>query len=86
MVLRADHGLLPVRMVRKEQLVHCLQHFADVLVQAAVVFLIHSFKLGVESADHHVFETLALNCCPVVQLVGGNVLHVAGLVLTREGI
>ena len=83
-LLRADDRLLSVGVVGVEHLVECLKHFPDILGEAAVVFLIDSLQLGVESSDDHVLEAVALHGSPALHLVGGDVLNVARLVLTRE--
>ena len=69
MLLRTDGALCSVRMGRIEQLVKRLPYFAVVLSQTDIELLINSFKLGMETADNHILEAVALNAQPVFHFV-----------------
>ena len=73
-------------MIRK-----CLGHegveaLVHIVRQSDVVFLVDGLQFGVESADDHVLEAVALNLGPVLNLVAGNVLGIAGHVVAGERI
>ena len=57
-----------------------------VVGHADVLLLIDGLELGVEAADDHVFKTVALHLCPVLNLVRGDVLGVAGDVVRGVGV
>ena len=80
--LSAEHGLSAVRMSGENCTEHSLRQFAVVLSERHVLFLIDGFKLGVESADDGVLESVSLNAGPVVKLVRGDILDIACHVLT----
>ncbi len=86
MLLRTDGGLRAVGMGREEHLGHRLPQFALVLGDADVVFFVDGLQLGVETADDHVLEPFALDLCPVLHFVRGNILGVAGHVVRCVGV
>ena len=81
MFLRADGGLRAVRMVRPEFCAESREEFALVVGKSDVVFLVNSLQLGVESANHHVLETVGLDLCPVFYFVAGDVFGIASHVV-----
>ena len=86
MFLRAYRRLCAVGMGGEEQPVHRLPHLVVVSGEPHVVLLVHRLQLGVETAYHHVLESVALYSRPVLHLVCRNVLHVAGHVVARVGV
>ena len=85
-VLRADGGLRAVGVGGEELVEQCVDHLLAVLAEVQVVLLIDGFQLRVESSDDHVLEAVGLDACPVLHLVGGDVLYVAGDVEAGEGV
>ena len=86
MVLRADDRLRAVWMVREQEGVEGVEGFLGIGGQAHVLLLIDSLELGVEATEHAVHEAVGLDPGPVLHLVGGDFLHVAGDVVGRVGI
>ena len=86
MFLRTDGGLRAVRMGRRQLLTHRTPYLVTVVSQIHVVFLVDGFQLGMETANHHVLETVGLNLRPVLNLVRRDVLYVARHIVRREGI
>ena len=86
MLLCADGGLCAVWMGGEELLVECSPLLATVTGQSDVVLLVHGFKFGVEAADDHVLEPVALYLRPVVYLVVWNVFHVACHIVGSVGV
>ena len=86
MFLGSDSGLCAVRVSREEQLAYGCKLLACVVGQRDVEFLVHSLKLGMETTDDHILESVALNACPVLHLVRRNVLHIASHVGRGIGI
>ena len=84
--LRAEHGLRAVGMVGEEGCEGCLVELAVVLGEAHVLLLVDGFELGVEAADYGVLEAVGLYAGPVLDLVGGDVLDVAGDVVACVGV
>ncbi len=62
------------------------QSLLGVARESHVILLIDSLELRVESSDHHVLEPVGLDFGPVLDLVGGDVLHVAGHVVGGVGV
>ena len=85
-LLGADRGLLAVRVVRVERPGHGLVELLAVAGQGHVLLLIDGLQLGVEAADHQMTETVGLDTGPVVDLVGGDVLGIDGLVVGGPGV
>ena len=86
MLLRTDSGLCAIRVGREEQLAYGGKLLACVVGQRDVELLVHSLKLGMETAYDHILEAVALNACPVLHLVRRNVLHIASHVGRGVGI
>ena len=86
MLLRTQHGLCAVGVVREERGVHRLPDLAAVLRERHVLLLVDGLQLGVEAADHGVPEAVGLDFGPVLDLVRGDVLDVDGHVLRRKGV
>ena len=86
MFLCANRGLKTVWMIG-EQLGHqSCQLLTMVVGQTDVILLIDGLQLSVESANHHVLKAFALNLCPVLNLVAGNVFHITSYIETGIGI
>ena len=85
-VLGADDGLRPVGVVGEQERVEGVEGFVGVGGQAHVLFLIDGLELGVEAAEYAVHEAVGLDLGPVLHLVGGNFLHIAGDIVGRVGI
>ena len=85
-VLRADDGLGAVRVVREEHRVEGVERLLGVVGQAHVLLLVHGLELGVEAAEDAVLEAVGLDLRPVLELVGGDFLHVAGHVVGGVGV
>ncbi len=85
-LLRTQHGVHSVGMVRIERHHERVQHLAAVARERHVVLLVDGLQLGVESADHRIGETVGLDLRPVVDLVRGNLLGVDGHVVGGEGV
>ena len=60
--------------------------FPHVFGHTNVFLLIHGLELGVETANHHVAEAVALDACPAVHLVGRDVLGVASHIGAGVGV
>ena len=73
-------------MVREQEGVKGVQAFLAVVGQAHVFLLVHGLEFGVEAAEDAVHEAVGLDLRPVFDLVGRNLLHVAGHVVGRVGI
>ena len=79
LLLEAQHlGLGAVWMVRKEHPVHALESLAEITCKRHVLFLIDGLKLGMESADDRIHESVSLDARPVLYLVSGDILHIYG--------
>ena len=61
-------------------------HLAPVVGEADVVFLVHGLQFGVEAADDHVLEAVALHFRPCVYFVGRDVLHITGDIIVGIGV
>ena len=85
-LLGADDGLGPVRVMGEEDGINGDHRFFRIIGQPLVVFFVDSFQLGVETADDHVLEAVGLDLGPVLDLVGRDVFLVAGYIAGREGI
>ena len=78
MFLRTDGGLSAVG-VRGEQLRHHGSiELVAIIRQTDVILLIDSLQLRMETTNGHIHEAVGLNLCPVINLVRGDILHVAG--------
>ena len=86
MLLRTDGGLCAVRVCGEELRSESVPHLVAVVREVDVVFLIHSLKLSMETADNHILKAVSLDASPVVHLVGGDVLHVARHVVAGVGV
>ena len=86
MLLCAQHGLCAVGMVGKQCREHSLGELAAIAGEAHVLLLIYGLQLGMETADDVVLEAVGLNLCPVFQLVGGDILDVAGDIEAGVGV
>ena len=86
MVGGTDDRLGAVRMVYEQDGVDGHHGILAVLVEVHVVFLIYGLELGVETPDDHVLETVGLHFRPVLYLVRGDVLGVAGHVVGGESV
>ena len=85
-ILRADDRLRPVRVVREEEGVDGVEGLLAVGGQAHVLLFIDGLEFGVESAEDAVHEAVGLDLRPVLHLVGGDLLHIAGDVVGRVGV
>ena len=63
-----------------------VEEFVHIACEVDVILLIDSLQLGVEAANGHVLEALALNLRPVVYLVRGDVLGITGDVVRSVGV
>ena len=61
-------------------------HLAPVVGEADVVLLVHGLQFGVEAADDHVLEAVALHFRPCVYFVGRDVLHITGDIVAGIGV
>ena len=86
MLLRTDGGLRAVRMRGEKLGQQSLVLLVAIAGETNVVLLIDSLQLGMEAANHHILEAVGLHLCPVLNLVRGNVLYIAGHVVRGEGI
>ena len=86
MFLLTDGGLGTVRMGRGEKLPEGSKLLVVVASHRDVLLLVYSLQLGMETADHHVLESVALYLCPVLNLVVRDVLHIAGHVVGSIGV
>ena len=82
-LLCAEHSLRAIRVRRVESGQQLLVYLAAVLGQRHVFLLVDGFQLGVESSQYRMLETVGLYARPVIYLVGRNVLHIAGHIVTR---
>ena len=73
-------------MCGEEHLADGCKFLAYVLCERHVELLVHGFKLGVESAYHHVVEAVGLYSRPVVHFVRRDVVHIAGHIVACVGV
>ena len=73
-------------MVLVQDRIDCIDGILGILIEVHVVLLIDSLQLGVESANHHIAETVGLDPGPVVNLIGRDVFCVAGHIGRSESI
>ena len=85
-LLRTDGGLCAIRMGRRELLAQSLPQLVAVIRQIDIILLIHRLELGMEAANHHILETVALDLSPVLNLVAGDILRIAGHIVRGEGV
>ena len=85
-VLGADNRLGAIGMVGEEHGIEGVDGFLDVVYHTHVLLLIDSFQFRVETAEDAVAEAVGLDAGPVLHLVGGDFLHVAGDVVAGEGV
>ena len=85
-VLGADNGLGAVRVLRVEHLVYGVEGLLRVRDHGGVLLLINCLELRVETTEDAVHEAVGLYLCPVLYLVGGDFLNVAGDVVGCVGV
>ena len=73
-------------MGRSQQLTHGSIELATVGCQTDVILLVHGLQLGMETTDDHVLETVTLDLRPVLNLVRGDILRIAGHIVRGVGI
>ena len=83
MLLGADDGLRAVGVIEEEHRAEGVDHGPCIAGQTHVVLLIDGLKLGMKAADDAVLEAIGLDLGPVLDLVRGDVLGVAGDVEVR---
>ncbi len=83
MLLLTDGGLGAVRVGRGEKLPEGSKLLVVVACHGDVLLLVYSLQLGVETADHHVLESVALYLSPVLYLVVRDVLYIAGHIIWK---
>ena len=86
MLLSTDGGLSAIRMIGEEFGHEGFVLLVHVVGQSDVIFLVDGLQLGVETADDHILETVGLYLCPILNLIGRNVLCVASHIVRSEGI
>ena len=86
MVLRSDNGLGAIRMMREKHRVEGVQSLFIVVGHRHILLFVHRLQFRMETAENTVHEAVGLDAGPVIQLVGGNLLHVAGYILAGEGV
>ena len=84
--LRTDSGLSTIGVCRRQLLTHRTPYLVTIIGQIHVILLIDSLQLRMETANHHVLETVSLYLCPVLHLVRRDVLGIAGDIVRRESI
>ena len=84
--LGPENCLCTVRVVREKGCVHGLIHFAAVVREGHVLFLVNCLQFGVETSDYRIFESVCFNFRPVLDFIGRDVLHIYRHVLRCEGI
>ena len=77
-LLRTDGGLRTVGMGGCKFLAQGFPHLVTIVRQIDVILLIDSLQFRMESTDHHMLETVALDLRPVLNLIAGDVLRVTG--------
>ena len=77
MFLRAQRRLETIGVVGEQLTHHGCHLLAEVTGQTDVVLLVDSLQLGMEATDNHVLKTVCLDLCPVLYLIGRNVLDIA---------
>ena len=83
MLLSTQHGLATIGVVGEQRCVHRLINLATVVGERHILLLVDGFELGVETANHNIFETIRLDFEPILNLVRGNVLDINGHIVTR---
>ena len=86
MLLSTDGGLCAIRMVRPQHLTQGSEQLTTVAGQSDVILLVNSLQLGVETANHHILETIGLDLSPVINLVRWDILGIASHVVRSVGI
>ena len=85
-VLRTDGGLCTVGVRWGQLLAQSTENLVAIVGQIEIILLIDGLQLGVEPTNHHVLETVGLNLRPVLNLVAGDILRIAGDVVGRKGV
>ena len=86
MLLLTDGGLGTVWMGRGEKLPEGSKLLGVVASHGDVLLLVYSLQLGMETADHHVLESVALYLSPILYLVVRDVLYIAGHIVGSIGV
>ena len=51
-----------------------------------IVLFVDRFQFRMETANDHILEAVSLNTCPVLHLIGWDILNIAGDIITCESI
>ena len=86
MLLLTDGSLCAVRMGRGEKLPESSKLLGVVASHRDVLLLVYSLQLGMETADYHVLESVALYLSPILYLVVRDVLYIAGHIVGSIGV
>ena len=86
MLLRTDGGLHTIGMRRRKFLPQRTHHLIIIIRQIDVILLIHRLEFGMEPTDDHVLEPVTLDLRPVLDLVGRNILRIAGHIVRSKGV
>ncbi len=85
-LLRSQHRLRSIRMIREKGGHNLLIHLAVVFRQRHILFFIYRLQFRMETADYVMLEAVRLYFGPVLHLVGGNILHIHRHIVTGIGI
>ena len=85
-LLRTNSGLCAIGVRGIEFVAQSIIEFIRIVSQIDVILLVHSLQLRMETTDGHVHEAVCLDLGPVVNLVRGDILHIASHVIARIGI
>ena len=73
-------------MIWEQNFVCLLENLVEIASKINIVFLVNGLKLGMESSDNQILESIRLNLSPVIYLVAWNILNVASNILACIGI
>ena len=86
MLLRTDGGLHTIGMRRRKFLPQRTHHLIIIIREVDVILLIHRLEFGMEPTDDHVLEPVTLDLRPVLDLVGRDILRIAGHIVGGKGV
>ena len=85
-LLCSKNCLQTIRVLFEELLRSALNHLSEVVCEGHILLLINGLKLCVETSYYVVFESVCLNLCPVLYLVGRDILHINCHIISGVGI
>ena len=84
--LCTNSGLGAIGMGRRQFLTQRTHHLIVIIREIDVILLIYRLQLSMETTDHHILETIALNLCPILNFVRRYILGITGHIIGGEGV